>query len=821
MIDAIGIVAKIAWAHNRWKGFDEEGFNKKEKYGYKYVNETGIAHEWWNFYERFSNDYYFGHVEQKGEFTHFDQGLIVFISKNINDNKFYFVGFYGEGEYSKNGFSTGKTLAEIIPEHAKEKLKKAIAEGKISPKFAEYLQKAVFEAPEEIKSKFRAKKAYSTVFMEDCYVPVTASDFGISKFGQNNVMYIGENEKIKPTKIRDLLIKAKKRHKQILEDPNVPDDKKEEAEKIVEKIEWVLKSYFPSNYNEGDNMEELVKYLMFQGYYYNPHLVSQFYTALKTKGFVILSGLTGTGKTKIAQELAELTSSIWASELPNVFSKWEETDDEFENALREIQRAIKENGFATLVWGPEGEVRNVEPPFVFWIGHQNKLKAAALVTEKYSAEEALREARELSRGFEWNLGKYNETFESATKDHQSKYGSAVVFKVAEIILLKEPIDASEVFLRVGFKKVAPFKNVKFRDPMSKNFLFLSVRPDWRDSKALLGYYNSLTGEYQRTELLDFLLRALNDYQRNGANAKPYFILLDEMNLAHVEYYFADFLSVLESGRDKNGFTRESIKLHDIYDIAEKQGIPKELKLPPNLYIIGTVNMDETTYTFSPKVLDRAFVVEFHDVDLENYPPANGNLSEDFESLRETLLNDLRGSNGKFLAHSKGEINKAVEELKAKDYWQILQDLNRALEPYDLHFGYRVIDEIALFFKNAKESEENGIVKFESEDEIFDLALLMKVLPKFHGNRKKLEKPLKEVLRECIGSSNEFEIKFKENNTEKTIKLPSQLEKLNSFAIVEILRNWESYNKNFRFKHTAKKVFRMLRQLYEIGFASFS
>ena len=172
-------------------------------------------------------------------------------------------------------------------------------------------------------------------------------------------------------------------------------------------------------------------------------------------------------------------------------------------------------------------------------------------------------------------------------------------------------------------------------------------------------------------------------------------------------------------------------------------------------------------------------------------------------------------------YKRQEINKAVEELKAKDYWQILQDLNRALEPYDLHFGYRVIDEIALFFKNAKESEDNGIVKFESEDEIFDLALLMKVLPKFHGNRKKLEKPLKEVLRECIGSSNEFEIKFKENNTEKTIKLPSQLEKLNSFAIVEILRNWESYNKNFRFKHTAKKVFRMLRQLYEIGFASFS
>lgn len=81
---------------------------------------------------------------------------------------------------------------------------------------------------------------------------------------------------------------------------------------------------------------------------------------------------------------------------------------------------------------------------------------------------------------------------------------------------------------------------------------------------------------------------------------PYFVLLDEMNLAHVEYYFADFLSVLESGRDENGFTRESIKLHDVEKVEEEQGIPKEIKLPPNLYIIGTVNMDETTYSFSPK-----------------------------------------------------------------------------------------------------------------------------------------------------------------------------------------------------------------------------
>ncbi|RLF82364.1 hypothetical protein DRN38_00215 [Thermococci archaeon] len=399
----------------------------------------------------------------------------------------------------------------------------------------------------------------------------------------------------------------------------------------------------------------LMTYLASEGYYFPEHLVAQFYTALKTKGFVILSGLSGTGKTKMAIEFAKLLSN-----------------------------------------------RN------------------------------------------------------------------------------------------------------------KNHLFLSVHPDWRDSKPLIGYYNPLTKEYHKTPLLKLILVAKEDYDKNKEKAMPYFIILDEMNLAHVEYYFADFLSVLESGRDENGFTRESIKLHDVDKVEKEQGIPKELKLPPNLYIIGTVNIDETTYMFSPKVLDRAFTIELHDVELDEYLEAlekrNNRNEKDWSELRNVILKDLR-RDGKFLAVSKKEdIEPALNELKKKykKYWKILNQLNKALEPYDLHFGYRVVDEIALFFKNAKESssEDTKIISFTNEDEIFDLALLMKILPKFHGNRKKLEKPLKAVFKICLKENQSFE-------------------ELNSEKIIEMLQNWENERKEFRFPHTAKKVLRMLRQLYEIGFASFS
>ena len=428
-------------------------------------------------------------------------------------------------------------------------------------------------------------------------------------------------------------------------------NKKLGIETMIESA-FYLSRFRGSDNNRRPQKRTIGRYLSYRGYFYSQHLVSQFYTALKTKGFVILSGLTGTGKTKIAQELAEL------------------------------------------------------------------------------------------------------------------------------------LDGSK-----------------------NNLLFLSVRPDWRDSKALLGYYNPLTGEYHKTPLLEFILRAKEDYEQNRENAMPYFIILDEMNLAHVEYYFADFLSVFESGRDEDGFTKESIKLHDNEEVEIFQGIPKELKLPPNLYIVGTVNMDETTYSFSPKVLDRAFVVEFHDVDLESYPPqdSESELSpETINALKESILADLRGEKGKFLARSKEEINEAVRELKGIEYWEILKQLNKALEPYDLHFGYRVVDEIALFFQSAKESQDRGIVEFENDDEIFDLALLMKVLPKFHGNRKKLEEPLKAILKLCLLENANINV-----------------QELGREAVLSLLKNWETQKENFRFKHTARKVLRMLRQLYEIGFASFS
>jgi 5-methylcytosine-specific restriction endonuclease McrBC GTP-binding regulatory subunit McrB len=302
-----------------------------------------------------------------------------------------------------------------------------------------------------------------------------------------------------------------------------------------------------------------------------------------------------------------------------------------------------------------------------------------------------------------------------------------------------------------------------------------------------------------------------------------------MNLSHVEYYFADFLSVLESGRDQNGRTKETIKLHNVDSNNVKENVkegkksnlpPKEINLPPNLYIIGSVNIDETTYMFSPKVLDRAFAIEFKEVNLDDYSQIEIDKEKAKSivgSIRNSLLEDLRNINNKRARFcgavaDKEEIKEALnwikkEENKVKSgnlIFDELKDLNQILQPYDLHFGYRVLDEIALFIKYATNAP-NEVGKL-SPEKALDFAVFMKVLPKFHGPRQKLERPLWSVLRWCALNKEEFDN-----------KKPGEIINL----LEDLLKEKVKLSEKFKYPRTAIKVLRMLRQLYETGFTSFA
>lgn len=502
----------------------------------------------------------------------------------------------------------------------------------------------------------------------------------------------------------------------------------------------------------------ITKHLEDRGYHFTRTQIASFYTALQTKGFVILSGISGTGKTKLAQEFARLLpqaerARVIPTDIVRII---------IQPYMRKYSRMIIPKARLKLFNPPEpGKSANIELEF-------DGQKESCLLSHFKNPDTDYVHLLLKGKVRTWFLDNYPEKSEIGLELQFNTEGNLSGFKLASPDQFAQP-------------------DLGQKDDSPENILFLSVRPDWRDSKSLLGYYNPLTKTYQTTPFIEFLLKAKQSYKRDGL---AWFLILDEMNLARVEYYFADLLSVLESGRDKDGYTIEALRFNS-GDLEEgTEALPEEIHLPPNLYIVGTVNVDETTQAFSPKVLDRAFSIEFVDVNLKEYNLTHSDgaipTSDERKKLLEAFTRD-----GKF-----AQIDKtAIGQFSHLDHFkQLLVELNESLTPSNHHFGYRVFDEIMMFLKNA---EENGMFGDDLQA-AFDQAVLMKVLPKFHGSRGKLEKPLHALLCWCahVNTVDEEPVKTALANLDQPI-----------------IGSWH-------YPATAKRVLRMIQSLNSTGFASF-
>ena len=221
--------------------------------------------------------------------------------------------------------------------------------------------------------------------------------------------------------------------------------------------------------------------------------------------------------------------------------------------------------------------------------------------------------------------------------------------------------------------------------------FLSVcpvRPEWTDPTGLTGYYDVLSNRYIVPPFLEAVMLAT-------AHAdSPVFVVLDEMNLARVEYYFSDVLSCIETG--------ENLQLHSNSVPLEGStgtSIPAELALPPNLYLTGTINIDETTSTVSDKVLDRAVVIDMSDVDIGSYLAA---LETDNPKLKDACA-------------ATGSCLVAVQQRMAQ---------------HRLGFGYRVAEEAVRYQAFVQDH-----VHAASTDATLDDLMVQKVLVKLRGAEK--------------------------------------------------------------------------------------
>ena len=268
-----------------------------------------------------------------------------------------------------------------------------------------------------------------------------------------------------------------------------------------------------------------------------------------------------------------------------------------------------------------------------------------------------------------------------------------------------------------------------------------VGADWTNNEKLLGYPNALDSEkyvMPDTGVLKLMLDA------NENKDLPFFLILDEMNLSHVERYFADFLSTMESN---DGI----IELYDSGKRYAEDGreIPPSFPFPKNLFVIGTMNVDETTYMFSPKVLDRAQVIEFRvsEKEMTDFLTAPGN----------PKIDELAG---KGAAYAKAFLGLAAER-KTKDIGadekkkfnelligkvdpktKELDGLFTALAKLGAEFGYRSAIEMVIFIAYYLEASAYGKLKQSVDRKKFlkdaiDAAVLQKLLPKLHGSLNRL------------------------------------------------------------------------------------
>lgn len=416
------------------------------------------------------------------------------------------------------------------------------------------------------------------------------------------------------------------------------------------------------------------------GLVFDEELIARLLASCAAKPFVILTGLAGSGKTKVALALAR-----WA------------TDPGSRNGNPFVV------GNRIKAQTKEYEITGVDALSVEFINDDGTIVLLPLKLIQAWAELITQRGYDRSKPPQDIRTEVQELMGTWSKKYSSQLNSFhSPLRALAFALLENQVGAI----------------------VKPHYEIVAVGADWTAKDHLLGYPDALNQErYVGTTALDLIVRA------NGDPNRPYFLILDEMNLSHVERYFADFLSSVESG--------EPIRLHMNADADGAEipigTIPASIPLPPNLFIIGTVNVDETTYMFSPKVLDRANVIEFRMEPTE--------LAKYLTNPKASNLEGLDGKGADFgeaiVSASTDRRVKVPDSVMSKFQGEMLLFFN-ILRDHDAEFGYRVAHEASRFFYYYRllggYSDEDG----DWFNKAMDAVIVQKFLPKLHGSRSRME-----------------------------------------------------------------------------------
>lgn len=460
-----------------------------------------------------------------------------------------------------------------------------------------------------------------------------------------------------------------------------------------------------------DVATDLYSYATQRGFHFPRETITRYLLALASRRFAMFTGVSGTGKTK----LALLAAEYYAQHPGTQARRWERPSDSDHEFYLKLDKVTLRSGTLT----PTRE-------------QLDYFNVAADTSETFTAT------------ITNILGAHGDITFRATN---------YVAGGRRNLSIQVPSSVRRAFEQTGvterdylrFEIVEEFKRYRvsvFRPaselidvPAQERYAFVSVRPSWTDHTALLGAWDPVLERYVRTPVLELLLRAAreeHDALAEGSTPAPYFIILDEMNLARIEHYFSDFLSALESRRlDADGSVRqETIPLHGA-DAArptwmDRHGvefvIPERIAIPTNVVFTGTLNLDETTHGVSPKVIDRTHVLSFNSVDFAGFLRGS-TASEERDPLELTQERTRTMQLGRFRLPSADDSREVASHIAP------LVELNELLVEHDQHFGYRMLNDVGLFVRDALALVEDTP---EVGHAALDAAVLQKVIPKFYG-----------------------------------------------------------------------------------------